>query len=243
MVNCPKDDTGECCGICGLNPVVVIATHKRVEITKKNIQLLLKQKCKIVLVVSDDKESSYFYHEFPEIKVCFKPNNPLGSKWQFGVDQAREFDPNPLIICGSDDILSRDFINNSLKKIAGGWDMVGLTEWYTFDEVNNRLYKMKYKGPNQFTPIGSGKCISKSLLEKMSYKLFDMSASKKLDDMTFAKAKINRAKVFLNGDLYVMAVKGNWHSMNPVKAYLTCKNISYEEIPVEEIKTHFDYVL
>jgi hypothetical protein len=240
---CHKDDTGSCCGMCGYNPVVVMATHQRVEITRKNIQLLLKQECKIVLVVSDAKESAYYYEMFPQITVCFKPNNPLGAKWQYGVDNARELNPNPLIICGSDDILSKDFIKKVVLKMSQGWDMIGLTEWYTFDEVNNKFYKMKYKGVNEFTPIGSGKCISKSLLEKMKYILFEMNANRKLDDMTFSKAKIHRAKIFLNGDLFVMAVKGNWPVLNSVKAYLTGKNVSAVEVKEEEIKTHFDYVL
>src|SRR6185295_597252 len=87
--------------------IVVIPTYQRLEITTINIKLLLGQKFKIVLVVSDQYELNY-YAKFP-VYIIVRPNNPLGNKWQEGLNYARRFNPDHVVILGSDDLLSKDF--------------------------------------------------------------------------------------------------------------------------------------
>lgn len=222
---CGKDDSGNCCGKCFM-PVVLMATHQRVEITSKNIELLLKQDVRIVLVVSLNTELEY-YKKYP-ITVVLKENRPLGSKWQHGVMVAHKLQPNPLIILGSDDILHPDYLPK-IEKLLEKYDFIGLTSWFTYDHRDGRLFKCNYTNRNKDFPIGSGKAFSLNLLNAMRWKVFDSTADRRLDDMSFRMANNHCANMHLIDEPLVLAYKGNWPVMNEVRAYLKSPNIKYEK--------------
>jgi len=224
---CSKDDSGTCCGKC-YNPVVLIATHERIEITSKNIELLLTQGVTIILVVSLQGELEY-YKKYP-ITVVLKENRPLGAKWQHGVNVAVKFRPNPLIILGSDDILHPDYFTR-LKNVMGvdNYDFFGLTSWYTFDVKEGRVFKCDYTNRNKDFPIGSGKAFSYDLLVKMRFKLFDSTRDRQLDDQSFRIANIQSTKRLIINEPLVLAYKGSWPVMNQVRAYLTSRDIKFQK--------------
>jgi len=236
MVNCPHDDKAECCGNCPY-PVVLIATHHRLKITCKNIESLLNQTLvpKIVVVTSDQDEAIYFAETYG-IESLYHKNEPLGAKWQYGVRDA-----NPLIILGSDDILAPDYVEQVCRKIKEGFDFIGTTAWYSYDEYRNRVYDTCYINKNQDFPIGSGRAYSSVLLNKMKFKLFDTSLGKKLDDFGYYSAIKQSAKTFIIRSPEILAVKGDWAQMNPMHKYLTSKNIQVQNADLDVLKK-FDYV-
>jgi hypothetical protein len=235
---CGKDDSGTCCGMCDYNPVAVIATHQRVEITEQNIKSLLNQGIKVVLIVSLQNELENL-QKMP-ITVKLVPNNPLGRKWQKGVEIARKLGANPLLIVGSDDILSKDYLKKVLMKISLGFDVIGCTSWFTF--AQGKIYQCEYTNKNQNFPIGSGKAFSKRILDKIKWNLFNTGINKRLDDQSYIITKNNGAKIHLIREPEVLAVKGNWTTMNSMEAYLKSPNISCKEVSKDELK-RFDYVL
>jgi len=242
---CSNDDLAKCDNCkCKYNPVVVMATHNRIEITTINIGLLLKQNCKIILVVSNYDELDYYKNNFEtdRIKVVSHSNHPLGAKWHYGVISAKDLNPNPLIIVGSDDILATNYIDRLLDYFNRGAGMVGATQWFTFDLEGDQLYKMKYINQNINFPIGSGKAFNKETLEKIKYKVFDSRLNKKLDDLGYHNARRAGIKIYLADDLKVLAVKGQWGEMNSVSSYLRSKNIRSEVVDKEILKQIFDYV-
>src|SRR6187551_3061191 len=183
MVNCTKDDSGQCCGRCP-SPTVLIATHNRLKITCKNIESLLSQTLvPHIVVVTSDQDEAIYLTELYGIETIYHKNEPLGAKWQAGVRDA-----NPLIILGSDDILAPDYVEQVCKKIKEGFDFVGATSWYCFDEVNNVVYDTNYKNRNQDFPIGSGRAYSSVLLHKMKFSIFDTMKKRGLDDFGFGMA-------------------------------------------------------
>lgn len=224
-MTCTGDDSGTCCGKCHFNPVVVIATHNRVSVTQHNISLLQKQNCKIVLVVSRYDEELHFKTLFPDITVTVFSNSPLGAKWQHGVDEARKLNADPMIIVGSDDFLGVDYIDRCLNHLVKGWELIGTTHWHTYNPNYDLLYKMRYTNLNTSFPIGSGKCFSKSLLERMKWKVFNTTLSRKLDDLGYDNAVRVNARILLDADLNVLAVKGDWKAMNKLEDYLMSRNI------------------
>jgi len=221
--------------------VVIIATHNRLIITTKNIELLQQQRCKIVLVVSYKEEFNYYSNRFPEIEIVRAQNDPLGAKWQAGVNWAVTIGANPLIIVGSDDILGKDYINRALDLMVKGYDLIGTTSWYTYESETNSLYKMKYINQNAHFPIGSGKVFSKSLLEKINNQVFDVKANRKLDDLGYHNTMKAKAPIVLDDDLNVLAVKGQWNEMNSLKDYLRSRNIKSEPADTEILKELFNY--
>lgn len=210
-MKCVKDDLA-CCGICGTNPVIVMCTHKgREYITEKNAK---SQSCRFVIIGNEI------------------PDNPLGLKWQCAVEKAKQYNPNPLIICGSDDFLSEDYINKVQRLVNQGFDLIGVTVWYTYDEKNKKIYHCEYINKNLNFPIGSGKSFSGRLLEKMKYQLFDIKLNKKLDDFGYHSAIRKGAKIRLIRTPEVLAVKQG-DDMNSIESYLNSPNIKAIEVKLD----------
>lgn len=210
-----------------MNPTVLIATHNRIDITSKCIESLMMQSAqpKIVLVVSDQGEWQYYSKKYPEVVLGAAPNNPLGQKWQFGVDIAKHHIPDPLIICGSDDILGIDFIENACAIIKSGVDFIGLSRWHVHH--NGILYTYNY---NASIPLGGGRCYSGKALQELNYKLFDTSKEKHLDDhgwkMVNSSTMPRRIVREVNEEgLNVVSIKGKWTMMNPFNKFKGHKNV------------------
>jgi hypothetical protein len=142
-----------------VNPWVLIATHKRLSITKKNIDCLLKTGVGIILVVSDADEFKLFRQLYPYINIVHHANYPLGDKWQSGVEIAKHLKADPLIINGSDDILSPKFFSRASELLAEGYHFIGLKSWYVYDLKS--VYLFDYMAP---LPLGGGRVYSKEFL-------------------------------------------------------------------------------
>lgn len=196
-----------------MKPIVIISTHNRRFITDINIQLLQPQ-AQVVLVVSNEFEEYYYKHRYPDIVVLFANNSPLGAKWQYAVSHARNLDHTHFIINGSDDLLSKDFIE---KAISANVDMYGLKSWFITD--GDQLFLFDYM-PKQ--PLGGGRCYSRDFLERIQYQLFDNSKEKLLDDKGFEMS--NGFNVRLVNEPDILAVKGPWETMNPLQITLKHRN-------------------
>lgn len=228
-----------------MNPVVLIATHNRRKITLLNIDNLLMQSVqpKIILGVSDREEANYYRNKRHEVVVYEAPNTPLGRKWQEGVNIAKRYDPNPLIICGSDDILGIDFIENACNLIKSGYDFVGLSRWYVYHDFV--LYTYDY---NASVPLGGGRCYSYKMLNHINYSLFESSKDVHLDDYgwknvnstSLQKVTIRDVK---NEGLNIVSIKGDWPMMNPFNKFHGHRNVTLisQSRDVNELKELINY--
>lgn len=214
------------------NPVVLMCTHQRKDVTTQNIHALLKQQVapKIVLVVSDAGEAGYYRSKFPGVYIEIAPNRPLGTKWQAGAIASKMFTPNPLIITGSDDFLGENFISNTANYLEHGYDFVGLS-WFYMQRQNARE-RVMCRYIRKDWPLGGGRFYSLALLERMGYHIFDTNLNKNLDNYGFETAKRlcpNSYKVIWEPNespLYITAIKGNWPTMNEYNAILGSKYIN-----------------
>lgn len=228
-----------------MNPTVLIATHQRISITSKCIESLMMQSVqpKIVLVVSDRNEFEVFKKKFYEVDICLTSNYPLGAKWQHGVNHARRLNPNPLIICGSDDILGIDFVENACAIIKSGVDFIGLSRWHVYH--NNILYTYDY---NASIPLGGGRCYSAKALQELNYKLFDVTRDKHLDDYGWRMVNSSTmprliVRDVLQEGLNVVSIKGNWQMMNPFNKFEGNRNVTLVSTSrdVNDLKILIDY--
>ncbi len=239
---CPNDDMGTKCKdcFCKYNPIVLIATHERKEITTININLLRNQTFipKILIVCSTQDE--FEYYKSLGVYVIFESNTPLGNKWQSGVNVAVDMKADPLIILGSDDILRSDYIKMVLTKMNQGFEFVGCSSWHSYDLPNEVLYVSKYVGENQDIPIGSGKAYSGGLLGKINGEVFNVRASKCLDDQGYRMVTRHGANSYLHREPMILAVKGGWNELNPIQAYLRAPTIKTGTANKEILKD-YDY--
>jgi hypothetical protein len=205
-----------------MNPVVLIATDSRVQITQRNIESLKAQSIipKISVVVSQVLEEAYF--KYYADRVIMHPNRPLGNKWQFGINKLC-LDADPLIITGSDDILAPGFVARACELVEQGYDFIGLNQFW--QHHNGTAYLCNY---NTKQPIGGGRIFSKKALQVLGYRLFD-SRDKHLDDYAWNRLLSTKLKVKLIDDIdkegmSIHAIKGNWPMIN--KFNINHKNIS-----------------
>lgn len=219
-----------------MNPIVVIATHQREGITCINIASLHKQTIpvKIVLVVSEASERTFFNHKYPDITVVTSPNKPLGNKWQVGVNKAIELGADPLIITGSDDLLDKMFAERACLWMSRNFDFIGLKSWYVFSD---RLYQFKYLAP---LPLGAGRVYSKRFLAEDSH-LFEPK-DRHLDDLGWNKVKFANIKRLLINDPILLSIKGNWPVMNRAETFFKSKNCEFQKVCDPMVmKTDFNY--
>lgn len=195
-----------------MNPIVVICTHNRLEITSYNIQSLQKQSVKpnIILVVSSLEEKIYYQNKFKDVHVLKFPNVPLGAKWQHGVTEAYEMKANPLIILGSDDILGPGYVATCCRLVGSKTDFIGLSNWYI--HYHGKAFHCQYLAAQ---PLGGGRAYSYDLLCILSGKLFDPRLNRHLDDYTIKKLKELYIPCHSNENLQIHAIKGDWPVMNP----------------------------
>ena len=198
-----------------MNPVVLIATHDRIDITRRNIESLQNQTLKpeIVLIVSLKQD----YDAFKDlgIKLVTSHNNPLGLKWQTGVQFAMKLKPDPLILTGSDDILGKTYVERACFHVSNGIDFIGLKSFWQHHK--GIAYLCKYLA-NQ--PIGGGRVYSAKMLRKLGGRIFDVTKSRHLDDYGWMRVFNTAFKKLLIMDIEsegmeIHAIKGDWQVMNP----------------------------
>jgi len=204
-----------------MNPTILIATHKRTLLTADLLKDLLKNQgeIQIVLVVSENTERLFFQSlNYPNVHITTAPNNPLGLKWQSGVNYAKKINADPLIILGSDDTLKPGFVKNAIK-LLDKYDFIGLKRFYV--KQARKVFTIDYKPA---MPIGGGRIYSAKALELIRWKVFNPGKNKHLDDDGFNAVVRSGGKVLLVSDikkhgLELVALKGDWAMMNPFNRY------------------------
>lgn len=207
-------------------PTILIATHNRYEITKQLVKKLFEdnENIQVVLVVSDFIEFGQFKSLMLDNLHLIKiPNNPLGAKWQYGVNQAKKLGANPLIIVGSDDVLNKEFVANAIKYLHDGYHFIGLRRYWV--KHKGKRYLIDYK---PIMPLGGGRVYSANLLDRMRWKVFQ-AKERRLDDYGWEQVVKIGARTILISDIEkagmeITAIKGDWPMMNPFDA--THKNLT-----------------
>lgn len=170
-----------------MNIVSVIPIFGRQNITLKTLEIMKKQTHplhEVVVVGSGDVDKQtaqkagvvYVHHE----------NKPLSTKWQAGVYRAKDFNPDAILINGSDSWLSANWCEIAKKYIEEGFHLVGKTQWYSC-RVNPKqpLMILKASYLNRKDPVGAGRLFSRELLERVNWKIYPDGANGGLDGRSF----------------------------------------------------------
>lgn len=223
-----------------MNPSVVIATHQRLEITTRNIETLCLQTLvpTIILVVSDYSEYKYYTRlNKSNLIVGLEGNTPLGKKWQAGVDKAITINADPVIICGSDDILENSYVQRCCNFIESGNDFVGLRSWYIYD--TKKLYQFNYHAR---IPLGGGRAYSKRFLDDIALEIFDLSSNKHLDDLGYNRVQYANAKKIILNDPAILSIKGDWPVINKFQDFFRSPNCRLvKEVDKQIMLDRFNY--
>lgn len=215
--------------IAAMKVVVAIASHHRAE--PLNIVLrCLPEDWHCVVVISDPKDGDTITRD--NTHVFIHPNEPLGAKWQRAVDEARKFNPDFLIITGSDDVLMGN--TEALASSMDGFDMLIFTAWTIFD--GRKHYDARYNSlrPAHKPPIGGGRVYAKGLLDRMRWQLFDTVKRIHMDDFGWQNALRCGARI-RKGDTHsgidIVSLKGPWAQLNSFDRLKGARHITITHLP------------
>jgi len=222
-----------------INPVVIFPMLGRHKMVKLNIELLLKETCTVIVGYSNQEDLDFIRSlGYPAQKVqpvpC--PNNPLGLKFQTCVNAAKILHANPLIVTGSDDILSAGFISKACEYVSKGIDFLCLNKWFIHNPKNGTTYSLKYK---MTFPLGGGRVFSRDYLYRKDWKLYDTSVDVRTDDYAWNNLMYEDNILFNVEGFNILSIKGNWDTMNSLDRILKADNISWKE--EHEIDKFFNF--
>ncbi len=197
----------------------------------------------MVLACSNDEDFE-FAHEMQEvykkIGIIFCDNKPVGNKWHIAVQGAKKLNPKAILITGSDDLVSSDYIQNSFgilsKDKLNTIGMVGPRSWYIYDLLQDDLYKTSYNDNSHKVPLGAGRLYSKFYLDSIGWKLFIRDRNFHLDSKGYLGVIENGLHVHIPSfdDGCVLSIKGDWSTINSLDKILKADSIIHSKSSNQE---------
>lgn len=160
----------------------VIPVHGRLSfwpITVKRLSRQINLPSPVRVVVVGWTEEERIAAERAGAHFVRHENQPLGAKWQFGIDRAIElYDPEAILIVGSTDWITDDWCACMAREIAAGADLAGQRGIYFLDVRPGNFKRMIWwggygPGPRSAEPIGAGRLISRGIIDRLRGKIFD----------------------------------------------------------------------
>lgn len=163
--------------------ICVMAIHRRQTITIKTLELMKQQTYpldKIIAVGSSDIDRKTA--EKAGVEYIEYQNQPLSDKWQHGINHARRFNPDAILINGSDSWLTTNWCEVAKQYIEKGFHLVGKTEWYTCRlNPKEKLLVVHRAYISRKDPVGAGRLFSKEIMDEVDWKLFPFGRQSGLD--------------------------------------------------------------
>ena len=203
----------------------MIAFKDRHNIVKLNIECLAKQSLvpAVVLVVSnivDYKFAIDMSCKYKNVFLTIHRNYPIGGKWDAGVKYAKKLNVNGLMILGSDDLLSLDYLKTCFHELdmgngsnGKGVDLIGSRSWYIYDTYN-KLYELEYNDKVKVT-LGAGRMYSKYFLDAVGWNIFPIAQPFHLDSMGYERVvSFSNSLKIIKSEHFILCIKGNWEVIN-----------------------------
>lgn len=160
-------------------------------------------------------------------------NSPLTEKWNAGVASLRDDDIDALVIVGSDDLLTRAYLERACDMISDGRDYVSATGLYFFEAHKRQaLYTS-----DPTIRIGAGRVVSREALERLDYKLWPLRLDRAVDNsqhLHFAKHGFDLSYLDTSRDsdaaLVDIKTRANIWSFEQMKASVTSTSVDSDEI-------------
>ncbi len=234
--------------------VAVIAFQERHEILRVVTHEIFKAKSYdlnigLVLACSTKNDLSFakeLQTQFSHIGISFCKNHPLGNKWQIAVNCARNFNTKTLMITGSDDLISADYIYHNHLQVCNHdssiYAMAGTNQWYMLDYNKNKhfskmsLWKTKYK-KHILMPLGAGRIYNTTFLDSVNWQIFDRNLESALDNKGFELISSCNKKTFYSTSEkgFILSIKGNWKAINPLNSILyETSDLKLDKLKIDE---------
>jgi hypothetical protein len=192
-----------------VNPVIVTGMWKRPDI----FDIFAKHTATLgidVIVAGSEGKVSQRQAEKYGFKYIEIENQPLATKMNATTIKAVEDGYSHVICLGSDDLISKELLNEFIRLMKKGYDFIGVLDWYFYDTTTG---KASYWGgyidrQRKGHTCGAGRVISASLLKEWNNAPWEVQHSDFLDNSMQGKLlKTNRhVKTFRLKDRGLFAV-------------------------------------
>lgn len=116
------------------------------------------------------------------------PNRPLGAKANTRLAACRELDPDYVVLCGSDDIVSPQTFAHYRNLAADGIDEVTINDIYYFNAHTQQMaYSRGYENHRRGEPVAPWRMLSRRLCEALEWSAWDPEALHSLDTHSAAR--------------------------------------------------------
>ncbi|GCE96462.1 TPR domain protein [Arthrospira platensis NIES-46] len=174
--------------------VILTCVWKRPELTRVVLSYysrLKRELCGMIelklLAVGSEGEQSRQLCESCGFDYVEYQNQPLSDKWEYGINRCRDYNPDAVIIVGSDDLISRSLIEFYDRKLKEGLVFCGITDAYFFDLQTEKMihwvgYTSEVDAVRLGETTGMGRCLSKPLLERLDFSIWrNLNKDRNLD--------------------------------------------------------------
>lgn len=177
--------------------------------------------------------------EISEVEFVYCKNKPLSNKVQCGVNYARQFDPDAILMEGSDTWLTNNWCAVGAEYLNNGADLVGRTQGFTC-RVNNgqRLKIISTCYRVRTDPFGAGRLISRRALDALDWQLFPPGFNSGLDGRSYLllSRKVKNFKLintYKKDDVFLADIKStSWDTINSFKLITRSSGAVIVEKPI-----------
>lgn len=154
----------------------------------------------IPVIVGSEGEASRELCRKYQFMYLERPNNPLGRKFNEGLRVFRGTDVDYVMVMGSDDIISNNLIEAYMPYMEKRKDIIGILDIYFYDMIKKEMHYLpgyglrKQDKHRKGEPLGLARCLSRDLIDKCHWQLWQNSVDKGLDWTMWMKLKRMRVR-------------------------------------------------
>lgn len=167
-----------------MKTIAIVPVKGREPLLKHTISRLVRQVDRVIVAGHTETERIICVNRGAMFYFC-EPDMPLGAKWQLCADVAMALEPDAVLIMGSSDMISDNWIERMGQYLEEGYAMAG-TSGIHFLDVQPQNFKrlMHWKGytnDRKGEPIGTGRIISAAAVRMANGFVFDRNKNHALD--------------------------------------------------------------
>jgi len=166
-----------------IKPCIVTGMWKRPEVFKIFGQHYKELGIEVVVAGSEGKKSKQLAESFGFIYLE-RPNQPLAAKMNATITEGLKRGYTHFICVGSDDLLTKDLVDEYKRLIQLGYDFIGVLDFYFYElDTGKASYWGGYRDRKRFKhTCGAGRVLSRKLVESWNGKVWENQHSDYLDN-------------------------------------------------------------
>ena len=225
-----------------MNIVLIVTMYKRHQLTDfvfqyyKNLKNLLSNEINLTLLAcGSENTTSEYLAQKNEFEYIERPNLPLSKKHNSLLQESKKYNPDGVVLIGSDDIISEKTFLKYKELYNNGYDFIGFKDIYMYD--GKLYYWGGYTDKRKDETVGAGRFFSKNLLDNCNWDLWgEKDINKGLDLLAFGKIKKFNPKTkilsSLNSEYKIVDIKTD-ENLTEIK--------NFKHLEEKPIKSVFDY--